>query len=266
MHNSDNQCVMIRHAILILILFSLISGSCSSRHKKLDRRNLIPEKEFVSILTDVYITDGLISQPKIQSWFSSLDTLKSYYHIIEKHGYSKENMDKTIKYYFIKNPKELIKIYDQVLGILSEKESLVEKEALLAQGHKENLWPCKDYYSFPDPHGIDSSSFDMALNKAGTYTLSFSTILFPDDQSVNPKMSAYLCHPDSIETGKRNYIPSIRYFKDGQPHFYSFYIKVPENTSFHLRGSLFYFDNLPGEWGKNVRFFNLSVYFVKAFV
>ena len=41
-----------------------------------------------------------------------------------------------MKYYFIKNPKKLIKIYDQVLGILSEMESLVEKEAVMAEAQK----------------------------------------------------------------------------------------------------------------------------------
>ena len=84
--------------------------------------------------------------------FSSLDSILSYIYIIENHGYSKEIMDKTMKYYFIKNPKKLIKIYDQVLGILSEMESLVEKEAVLTAVHIKNLWTGEEFYSFPDPY------------------------------------------------------------------------------------------------------------------
>ena len=42
---------MIRYAFIIMIMFSLLAGSCSSRKNKLDKKNLIPEKELVSILT-----------------------------------------------------------------------------------------------------------------------------------------------------------------------------------------------------------------------
>lgn len=257
---------MIRFTLLILILFSLIAGSCSSRKNKLDHRNLIPEKELVSILADVHIADGLLTLPKIHYWFSSPDSLSAYYHIIEKHGYSKETMDKTIKYYFIKKPKELIKIYDQVLGILSEMESLVEKEAVLAEGRRENLWTGKKFYSFPDPSGTDSVRFDITINRTGIYKLAFSATLFPDDQSVNPRITAYSCHPDSIETGKRKYIKTMNYIKDGQPHTYNLILNVPVNTILHLRGWLYDFDNHPDEWEKHVRIENISITYTSAAV
>jgi len=257
---------MIRFTLLILILFLLIAGSCSSRKNKLDRSNLIPEKELVPILTDVHIADGLLTLPKIHYWFSSLDSLSAYYDIIEKHGYSKETMDKTMKYYFIKNPRKLIKIYDQVLGILSEMESLVEKEAVLAEGRIENLWTGKKFYSFPDPSGTDSTRFDITLNRTGIYTLAFSATLFPDDQSVNPRMTAFLCHPDSIETRKRDYIETINYIKDGQPHTYTLIVNVPENITLHFRGWLYDFDNHPDEWEKHVRIENISITYTTAAV
>ena len=257
---------MIRFILLLVILFSLLTGSCSSRKNKLDRRNLIPEKELVSVLTDVYIANGLLILPKIHNWFSSLDTLSSYYHIIEKHGYTKETMDKTIKYYVIKTPRKLIKIYDQVLGILSEMESIVEREAVLAEGRKENLWTGKEFYLFPGPAGTDSARFDIKINKTGFYTFAFSATLFPDDQSVNPRLTAYSCHPDSIETGKRKYIETINYIKDGHLHTYSFNIKVPENTTLLLRGCFYDFDNHPDEWEKHAIFINISLFFIRAFV
>jgi hypothetical protein len=250
---------MIRFSLLILILFSLIAGSCSSRKNRLDHRNLIPEKELVSILTDVYITNGFIAIPKIHSWFSSLDSLSFYYYIIEKYGYSKETMDKTMKYYFIKKPKKLIKIYDQVLGILSERESLVEREVALAEGRIPNLWTDKEFYSFPDPSGTDSVRFDITLNRTGIYTLAFSAILFPDDQSLNPRITVYSCHPDSIETGKRKYIETINYIKDGRPHTYNLILNVPKNTTLHFRGWLYDFDNHPDDWEKHMIIENISI-------
>jgi hypothetical protein len=250
---------MTRFSLIIIILCSLIIGSCSSRKNKLDRSNLIPKKELVSILTEIHITDGLFSVPRIRSTYSSLDSTSTYFKILKNHGYTKETMDKTMKYYFIKNPKELIRIYDQVLGILSERESLIQKELLLTETRKGNSWTGKEYYSYPDPSGLDSSIFDLTLNKKGTYTLSFIATLSPDDQSCNPRITSYLCHPDSVETGKRKYIQSIRYIKDGQPHPYSIKLVIPENTILHLRGWFYDFDNNPGEWGKHAIIENISL-------
>ena len=257
---------MIRFTIIILILYSFITGSCSSRKNKLDQSNLIPEKELVSVLTDLYLTDGLLNLPKIHSKFINIDSTSSYIHVIEKHGYSKKTMDKTMKYYFTRNPRKLIKIYDEVLGILSAMESIVEKESALAEVHRENLWPAREYYTFPDPAATDSARFNITLNKTGIYTFAFSATLFPDDQSVNPRITAYSCHADSIETGKRKYIETIKYIKDGQLHNYSFIIKVPDKTILRLRGCFYDFDNHPDEWKKHVRFSNISLYFIRAFV
>jgi len=255
---------MIRFASLILIIFSLIAGSCSGRKNKLDKKDLIPENEFVSILTDIHIANGLLTLPKIVSWSSSLDSISVYYQVIEKHGYSKDAMDKTMKYYFIKNPKRLNKIYDQVLGVLSEMESRVEKESTLEQERIMNLWKGKDFYSLPNLSGNDSTMFDITLYRRGFYTLTFTVTLFPDDQSLNPRGTAYSFNPDSIETGKRLNIETIDYIKDGRPHIYIMTLIVPEKTIRHLRGWLYNFDTSPYDLEKHVKIENISLTYISA--
>jgi hypothetical protein len=94
----------------------------------------------------------------------------------------------------------------------------------------------------------------------------FSVTLFPDDQSVNPRITAYSCHPDSIETGKRNYFETINYIKDGQPHTYTLIVSVPKNTTLHFKGWLYDFDNHPDEWEKHVSIENISITYTSAFV
>ena len=131
---------MIRNILLILIVTALAAGACSSRKNKVEHAEMIPEQVLISILTDAYIADGLIALPVIHHWFSSLDSLSTYYEIIENYGYSKETMDNTMRYYFIKKPKKLISIYDQVLGKLSEMESILERESLIEQAKIRNLW------------------------------------------------------------------------------------------------------------------------------
>jgi hypothetical protein len=252
---------MTRFGYLILIFFSLIVGSCSGRKTKLDKKNLIPEKELVSLLTDIHIADGLLSLPRINAWTSSLDSISTYYQVIEKHGYTKEIMDKTMKYYFLNDPKKLNKIYDQVLGILSEMESHVEKESNVVLAHIMNKWPGKEFYSIPSLSGNDSTQFDITISSGGTYSLSFSATLFPDDQSANPRPIVYSCYPDSVDTGKRNYIKSINYIKDGRPHTYKLFFTLPVNQVHHLRGWLYDFDNLPYSIEKHFKIDNISFTF-----
>lgn len=233
--------------------------SCSSRNNKLDRKNLIPEDELISILTEVYITDGLLAVPKIHIMFSSLDSLSTYNHIFEEHGYSQEIMDKTIKYYFIKKPRKLIKIYDKVLGILSEMESRVEKEIVMLNKNTNNLWTGQDVYSFPDPSGSDSTRFEITLKKPGKYTLSVTATLFPDDQSDNPRITVFSCNPDSIETGKRDYINPFPFIKDGQPHAYTIIFNTLDKKTLYIRGSLYDYDNHPDDWEKHLILQNISL-------
>lgn len=234
-------------------------GSCSGRKNKLDKKNLIPERELVSLLTDIHIADGLLTLPKINSWASSLDSISSYYQVIEKHGYTKGMMDRTMKYYFLNNPKKLNKIYDQVLGILSEMESRLDKESNIEQAHISNIWRGKDFYSIPSFSGNDSTMFDVTLQRSGFYTLSFSATLFPDDQSINARAIAYSSSPDSIDTGKRQYFKSIDYIKDGRPHIYNLTLSVQENTIRHLRGWFYDFNNCPSTIKRHINIEDISL-------
>jgi hypothetical protein len=252
---------MIRLTYIILLALSVLSSSCGNRMNRVDRRNLIPENKLVPLLTDIYITDGLIGMPRIVMKYPLVDSVSAYNHVIEKHGYTKEQLDKTIKYYFIKNPKKLIKIYDKVLGILSEMESRIQKDISKTKIKTGNLWPGLESYSFPDPSGTDSASFDIPLTKPGFYVLSATVALFPDDQSHNPCITAFTCHSDSIETGKRDYIQPVYYLKDGHEHKYTIIFKVPPKTALHLRGSLYNFDNHPDDWQKHLVIQNISAVF-----
>lgn len=232
-----------KFALYILFIFSLVTGSCSSRNTKLDTNNLIPEKELISLLIDIHITDGLLIIPYINSSYSALDSITTYYHVIEKHGYTKEIMDKTMKYYFIKNPKKLNKIYDLVLVKLSEMESRVEKESFIEQARISNLWHGKDFYALPSLNNSDSTEINFTTSNQGFYRLSFTTTVYPGDQATNPRFTVYSVTPDSLETGKKTYLNTMRYIKDGFPHTYLLTLKVPVNSALHFGGSLFDSDN-----------------------
>jgi len=253
---------MNRFIIVILILLSLCTGSCSSRKKKLDKRNLIPEKEFTDILTESNIANGLFTLQEIRDLYPLQDTSSAYYYVAEQHGYSREVMDKTLKYYYIKKTKKLIEIYDHILGTLSELESLSEKELAVLNAKKANIWTYSEVYSFPETEQSDSGMFEIKLPKKGFYDLSLTATFFPDDKSVKPKVVAYTCHSDSLETGKRKYIETIDFIKDGFPHTYTYRIAVPVKSAIMCTGWLYDYDNCTDDKDRHMRIENISLNFV----
>lgn len=257
---------MTRFAFLILIIISGMAVSCSSRKSRLDKKHLIPEKELISIMTDIHLADGLLALPSINSTYSLLDSIAAYTQVIEKHGYTKEMMDKTMKYYFIKEPKKLNRIYDKVQSILSEMESRVEKESIIVLAKISNLWPGKDFYSLPSLKGNDSTRFDVILPKSGYYNLTYSVTLYPDDQSVNPRPTAYTTPIDSIDSGKKVYAKYIIYLKDGRLHTYNLNFHIPENKIRYLRGWLYDFDNTAPGLEKHIKIENISLTYSSALI
>lgn len=236
---SPNNKLKTRSAFLLLIILVMMASSCSGRKKKLDHRNMIPEKELVQILSDMYLADGLITHPHVNKWFPLLDSTTTYYHIIEEHGYTKATLDKTLKYYFYRRPKDLVSIYDQVLGILSEIDSRTEKALLIEQSKAENLWPGRDFYAFSDMPGDEQAGFDVILNRIGTYTITFTATVFPDDMALNPCPVLYTYNSESSGNETRNYLKTVKYIKDGSPHTYSFKVNITAITNLHLAGSLY---------------------------
>jgi hypothetical protein len=248
---------MIRHIILILILCPILIGSCSGRKNKTEHKDIIPEKVLVSILTEIHIADGLLSLPKIRYLYSESDTLSSYIDIIEKYGYSKELMDRTMRFYFIKRPKKLIKIYDKVLGRLSEMESRIDEDMSVYRIEALNFWPGKQSYSFPDPTGTDTAWFDFSIDYYGTYNLKFTLTIYPDDQSVNPRSGVFLSHSDSTDNEKRIYLSTIPFIKDGQSHTYNIFLVQNLPAPVRLKGWFIDQENHTAFLEKHIRVDNI---------
>jgi hypothetical protein len=220
---------------LLFVLFALLvlTGSCTGRKNTAEHKNIIPEKDLTSILREVHLADGLLSIPEIRYIFTKSDTLKSYIDIIEKYGYTKPQMDRTMRYYFVRRPKKLIKLYDKVLGQLSEMDSRVDKELKNYGARQMNIWPGKEFYLFPDPSGKDSARVNYLSGLNGTLYLKFTLTIYPDDQSADPVMGLYFSKADSTGKEKRSRFSTIPYIKDGHPHDYK--ISIVQNLTGPLR-------------------------------
>jgi hypothetical protein len=225
-----------RYVLPALVAFLIVAGSCGSRKSKAEHKDIIPEKDLISILADVHMADGLLTNPNINFRYSEGDSLSAYIDIIEKHGYSKPQMDRTMRYYFIKKPKKLLKIYDKVLGALSEIESRAEQDYAKYISEGQNRWPGKSSYSFPDPSGKEQLWFDLPIGHVMSYRLKFTMTMFPDDQSVNPHLGLYFSHTDTAGIEIKTPIPSLPYIKDGLTHNYNMLIRLKLPPPVRLKG------------------------------
>ncbi len=241
--------------ITLLISFILLFQSgCKSD----DEKGLIPEKTFAQIIYEVHLGDGLLSLPEIHSKYYPRDSVANYTDIVERHGYTTEDLDKTLHYYFTKKPKKFIRIYDKAIGRLTEMESLLEEDTEDISAARGGLWKGAQMYFLTGSRDTSKLYFDHIFYTAGDYKIQFTLTLYPSDQAHNPRFSAFTCRADSLATGKREQIRGVEYIKDGQPHVYSYLIRIPNNLPMLIKGRLLDFENNPGEISRHAKIEDIS--------
>jgi hypothetical protein len=244
---------------IMLLLLPVIFWYCSGRDSISGKVRLIPEKELVSVMTDLYLADGLLAYPLLRNQFNAKDSIENYIDIIEKHGFTKKQMDKTMKYYFNQDPKKLQKIYDQVLARLSAMQSALETETVPPELQGINLWNQKKKLSVPEAGAHDLLYFSIPVKDTGLYEISFTAIIYKDDKSLYPRTTTFFWHASETQEGVRNFWDNIDLIRDGTRHSYSVSRVFDDTTFTHICGWLFQCDVPPGSWVKHGAFSEISV-------
>ncbi len=244
--------------LALVIVMILPVTSCTSRRSKENGENIIPVSKLVPLLTDVYLADGLIAVPTIEEKHWLRDSVEIYIEVIESHGFTKYQLDQTIKYYFLNKPKKLQKIYDAVIANLSEIESSVNNMDE-AQTVSENIWPGELSYSMPEISLTDKVSFDVYIQDTGLYTFTASYRVFPDDQSVNPRITLWFWKADTSAAGVSSFWNEVPLPKDGVTTIRSISASVPDPSFNRIRGFLMNHDDKPGQWEKHVQIGTISL-------
>lgn len=258
----SSSAIMLKGLFLSAFLVLMMAPSCTNPGNKRDHEKLIPEKKFVSILADIYIANGLLSLPEIRYKYYGRDSVLNYIDIIKSYGYSFETMNSTMNYYFISEPKKLIKIYDKVIRQMNEEQSAIQNEINMVEEKASRMAVNYNLFTLPDPEKTRDLTVNNILTPPGSYNLIFSVTVYPDDKSFNPHFTAYLIDADSTETGKKRWLPRVKYLKDGHLHQLNYMGRVETKRPVVMKTFFYNFENDISEWDKHARIELISFSFI----
>lgn len=247
-------------ALAVLVFFAI---SCANQ-------NPIPEKELTNILVEMFITDATVIAPNYRAKFSRKDSIEYYEPILKKYGYSLNDFDQSMEFYS-KKPKKLDAIFDNVVIELSKTEEELragneaEMDSLrlaeLARDTTANLWNQKTEFRLPSDGRQNGIAYKISLVGFGTYTLTADVTVYPDDETVQPSMSAYFYYDDGTVEGVRSIAKYQALIKDGLSHKISVSIDLNDVKYTHICGHLVEHGAREGDWSKQMILSNIRLTF-----
>jgi len=231
--------------------------------EKISKRDIIPEKDLIPILVDIHIADGILGIPSILKRFPGKDSLSNYQNLMQSHGYTLTDLNRTIQYYSRK-PDRLEVIYDKVQNKLSEMESEIRNQRSPIPDFikKDTLWNQKTEWHLPADGLQESIPFSIPINEPGIYTLKTRLRVFPDDESLNPRVTAYFWFDDGSKLGHREYFPAKKIPKMGVYATYTLSSMEKNKEITHLKGWILdHSTNKAKGWSKHADVMSITVDF-----
>ncbi len=215
------------YIILIIALFS-----CSDSVKK---RDIINEDIFFNLLIDMHKADGIISDMNLTKDKKS-DSISVYNSVLKKNNVSREDFDKTIKYYSLHTDEYLL-IYDSLENLFDSIQSELTKKRI------NNLWNKNQKWSFNTLDFKNPLDFDIKEKKYGEYILKAGIFVAPYDEHLEKKIKLYANYDDESVDSSTN----IKKIKDLKQNNYEFLtakiITDKRKTLKSISGTVIKFDN-----------------------
>jgi len=238
--------------MMVFLLSVLLLSSCSDR-------KLIPRKDFISILTEIYLSRSYFSFEGIYNpvWQDSIPYNR---HIVERHGYNWAQFDSTVSWY-CSRPRRFQEIYETVIRNLNELDRKIYEEL----DPPSELWAGDTVHFLFGDNGRDSVAANVLLRGVGSYVLSARIRVYPQDESINPRIELYLWRADTTAYGVFDTLWIAPLRRDGLMYEYRFErTLLPGNEFTHLRGNWLHSDrnDVDTLWTKHAEIKDISVYHI----
>ncbi len=226
------------------VVFLLVLVMLLSCHRKGGKKvRIIPRDDLVSVLEDIYLANGLFSLSTMRNRFPGTDSLSNYRDILQKYGYTLEDLEKTIDYYTSEaRLAELEGVYEEVVKDLSTlQERSFEEEHLAPPGEEPgppgDLWRGDREYHLPRQGRRNKIPFTVELQGPGMYTLSLSVKVHEDDGSRRPFIHVWFAERED-DGGRKLEWRRKTLKKDGKWHQYILAKKLTDPSFRYLKGYL----------------------------
>jgi hypothetical protein len=257
---TKNHRTILNLVVTLLIITPLLTTGCFNREKEPKPSGLISRGDLTSILTEMYLADGLLNNPAIRKIHEHKDSTENYSDIITLHGYSKSDFDRSIEYLFLHKPKIMESIYEDVLANLSKLEADNQKAREEERtGINKNYYTGKNNYSLPN-EGVNAKvELNIPLGDPGQYILKARILLYEDDQTDNPHISMWYWYDDGTPEGHIEPWDTVALSKTGKSRLITLSKVMEDTLATHLRGYLFNHTDKSGHWEKHGQISNISV-------
>ena len=235
----------------LFLLLLIVLASCN--------KVIIPKKDFISILTDIYLSKAYFSSEGIYNarW---QDTVPYNYHIVERYGYQWEQFDSTVSWYCTR-PKKFQDIYETVMTNLNELDKMISEEL----DPPSELWMGQREFCLPADGVQDSVAVNVLLKGIGSYVVSAKIRIYPQDESLYPHIALYLWRSDTTAHGVRDTLWMTPLRKDGLMCEYRMEkTLLPGNGFTHLKGGWLQNNrsDVDTTWNKHAEIRDISVYHI----
>lgn len=157
------------------ILFAICLLTACNNDKGAD--SIITPEEMIPILEDIHVVDAMLSHKNIRK--GDQEALDYYQYIYDKHHIDKKSFDASMAYY-AKYPKELRKVYPQILKRLEIRDSLFK----LAEESKIDtlqLWKGNKEYKV-EKYTMQTLPVSIPVKFQKTYSISAEYKIYPDSR------------------------------------------------------------------------------------
>jgi hypothetical protein len=227
-----------RFIFTFILLGSLLLISCRN-----EKKYIIPEKAFKEILVDMHLADG-IYMTDYARFTNHTDSINFYNAILEDYGFNRTQFDSTLHFYSV-DPVKFNRLYEGVVNELSVLNQQMSQLRRFENDSAINIYKGKTKWNLPIPGNVSRIPFDIEINKeTAEYTLSVFARKFKDDQSDNPRITAWIEYSDSSSDKKViEKFPEINFRASKYFNFFITSLKYTQERKARLRGWVLNNDN-----------------------
>jgi len=243
----NNVAQMIIRKGCLFISISILLLACQ---KKSQSDFIIPREKFKDILVDIHLIDGFYLANYNAFSFQN-DSSNFYTDILKEYGCNLKQFDSTYRYY-THDLKKFDVLYEEVITELNKMQQQSYRLLEMGSDSLRNLYRGKKAWKFPKDGSLQKIPFDIKLKDSANYKITVFLKVFADDQTEDPKLTAYFSYDNGTKEGGKDYFTETAYKVSRRFVVYTFSKNTPNKKVKKLRGFILDHNNKTKSFKKHI--------------